>query len=141
MRPGDFQCLEEDILSEDSYKAKESMVAWNDAGGRIGTRSYIKFRYPLHAPHLADNGTTWYVCNCKPLWCDPVPRAELDEVERILADNCGPNRSGRIWSHKWQKEYNVVTTAWIESRWRGSQSRYIDICPWGCFGSGGGGPI
>jgi hypothetical protein len=121
-----MKCMGHQLRREDIKGAKERMIKWYESGNKVRPTRYHAERHPPEDDWL---GTTWYICNCKHFWWDPVPRAELDDVERILEEKCGPNQSGWIWSTRWQKGYNVVPTAWFEPR-REVESH---ICPMNCL--------
>lgn len=49
-----------------------------------------------------------WVCNCKRFMVDHVDPRELDEAETLVTMRCGANRSGWVWSYKWQKSFNCT---------------------------------
>ncbi|KAI0008819.1 hypothetical protein F4779DRAFT_618225 [Xylariaceae sp. FL0662B] len=86
--------------------AKAQIVAWVKKWP-IGPRSLV----------MRWVGTSaWYVCNCKWFNYDPLPAAELDEVEDLLARHCGGRLApGWVWSKKWNKSYNMVSSEYVHS--------------------------
>ncbi|TGJ81873.1 hypothetical protein E0Z10_g6890 [Xylaria hypoxylon] len=117
------KCMGHNLSEEYYLGAKENMVTW----------AYEKKITPtnLHAEHYPDNrhGVTWYICNCKIIFADEVPAWELDEVQQILAAECGEWQSGWVWSKKWQKGYNVVPTDWYMDK----VEKLENLCPPGCL--------
>ncbi|KAI1354499.1 hypothetical protein F5Y01DRAFT_273011 [Xylaria sp. FL0043] len=112
-------------LSEQNYlRAKEQMIEWSECrDGKIYPGSAHTESYPDKK-----SGATWYVCNCKWLYADKVPRWELDYAQQILETECGKWQSGWVWSKKWDKGYNVVPTEWFKAH-----EVIEQICPPHCF--------
>ncbi|KAI1809368.1 hypothetical protein GGS20DRAFT_572264 [Poronia punctata] len=118
-------CMGHHLSAEYFKGAKEKMIRFSEKGHHVHSNSWHAERYPKN-----DKGVTWYICNCKYFHPDKVPREELDDVERILAEKCGPNTSGKVWSQEWDKGYYVVPTKWWVNH-----EHIIQICPAGCGGS------
>ncbi|KAI0890171.1 uncharacterized protein GGS22DRAFT_183518 [Annulohypoxylon maeteangense] len=55
----------------------------------------------------------WYVCNCKWLHKDGLAMTELMEAERAIFKECGLWKSGWLYSHKWEKLYQIQSMDWI----------------------------
>ncbi|KAK5635326.1 hypothetical protein RRF57_011038 [Xylaria bambusicola] len=127
------KCMGDQLEKEYFLGAKESMITWSDLGGRVVPGFYYGKSCPEDIGSTAccqedEKGVTWYVCNCKLIWQDPVPRWELDEVQSILNETCGEWQSGWVWSKKWEKGYNVVPKQWYKVRVKD----HLQICPPGC---------
>ncbi|KAI8629839.1 hypothetical protein F5Y19DRAFT_475285 [Xylariaceae sp. FL1651] len=120
-----MKCFDQDLDWEEYWHAKEVMVKWSESGKKLMPNSWHAAKYPPYG----QRGVTIYVCNCKWFWRDSVPRGELDDMERILKQECGSNRSGWVWSKKWQKGFNVVPTEWFEPRVKKDKP----ICPPSCL--------
>ncbi|KAI0426698.1 hypothetical protein F5Y09DRAFT_350990 [Xylaria sp. FL1042] len=118
------KCMGHNLSEQNYLRAKENMVEWSERrNGKV---------YPgsAHAESYPDkkSGVTWYVCNCKWLYADKVPRWELDYAQQILDIECGKWQSGWVWSKKWDKGYNVVPTKWYKAH-----EAIEKICPPHCF--------
>ncbi|KAI1126753.1 hypothetical protein F5Y10DRAFT_266833 [Nemania abortiva] len=91
------QCLGDTFPEDWWLGGKENMINWslNNEGDDKGVMPGAH-----HAEMYPDDrtGVTWYVCNCKLLQADHVPRWELDNVQRILEDECGKWASGQVYS-------------------------------------------
>ncbi|KAI1346438.1 hypothetical protein F5Y01DRAFT_321712 [Xylaria sp. FL0043] len=130
-----MRCMGHNMTSrrQDWLYAKENLTAWSlIKDNYVSQRTYYGETWPC--PN--NLGVTWYICNCKSFHADKVPRWELDEVQRLLAEKCGPWQSGWVWSQRWQKGYNVVPSEWYlprhDSMWykvKGPQR----LCPHNCI--------
>jgi hypothetical protein len=95
-----------DEMSEDYYHAaKAKLIKWSEDGNKLGPNKIHSEKYPDDV-----HGVTWYVCNCKLIHRDSIPREELNDVECILGEECGAYHGGWVWSKKWQKRFHVVPT-------------------------------
>ncbi|KAI0802168.1 hypothetical protein GGR55DRAFT_667218 [Xylaria sp. FL0064] len=128
-----MKCMGHNMTSrrQDWLYAKENLTTWSlKKGNYVSQRTYYAETWPC--PNIL--GVTWYICNCKSFHADKVPQWELDEVQRLLGEKCGPWQSGWVWSQRWQKGYNVVPSEWYiprnlyyEDRHRGQR-----LCPHNC---------
>ncbi|RWA06503.1 hypothetical protein EKO27_g8605 [Xylaria grammica] len=114
------KCMGDDLNKEYFLAAKENLVDWSEEGNALIASSYHAESYPDDR-----RGVTWYICNCKWFARDTVPRWELDDVQRVLAEECGDWKSGWVWSKKWEKGYNVVPTEWFYDK----RTSHLRLCP------------
>ncbi|KAI0445305.1 hypothetical protein F4803DRAFT_508176, partial [Xylaria telfairii] len=89
-------CWSEAINSTEVSVAKQKLV-------RLGISRHISA-----AGLLGETYKRWavWVCNCKRFMVDHIDSRELDEAQILVAMRCGENRSGWVWSYKWQKSFN-----------------------------------
>ncbi|KAI1461591.1 hypothetical protein F4805DRAFT_238630 [Annulohypoxylon moriforme] len=76
----------------------------------------------------------WYVCNCKWTHKDGLADSELREAEEALFKQCGDFQSGWVWSHKWDKMYQIEPLEWVE-RLPETWHWCPHYCVWGEVGS------
>ncbi|KAI0408824.1 hypothetical protein F4802DRAFT_593696 [Xylaria palmicola] len=73
------------------------------------------------------NVAVW-ICNCKHFVKDHSVVAENNEAQDLITEECGENRSGWVWSRKWQKSINFGTVSrFADNRWAS------DRCPKDCL--------
>ncbi|KAI0602539.1 hypothetical protein F4775DRAFT_600540 [Biscogniauxia sp. FL1348] len=99
-------------------KVKEDFALWSSKENRVFPNSVKIFTW---------GDTAWYICNCKTWHYDPVPMEELNDAQSILTHYCGRDRSGWVWSKKWNKGYNLVSSDYVK------YALHQDLCPKGCF--------
>ncbi|KAI1866229.1 uncharacterized protein JN550_007617 [Neoarthrinium moseri] len=108
-----------DVLDpSDTAEAKKKMIRWDRAGNKVDQKNW-------HPEYF--NGTVWYLCNCKLFWRDGAPEEELNQVEQILSETCGPAHTGWVWSKPWQKAYNVASVKTISGK------KPPHLCPRHCM--------
>ncbi|KAF2967791.1 hypothetical protein GQX73_g5772 [Xylaria multiplex] len=123
-----IECMGHNLSEQDYLGAKEAMLTWaeNSADHIVPPGNYEAFWYPNVTQ---GEGVTWYICNCKLVARDKIPRWEIDEVQETLEEKCGKWQSGWVWSKKWEKGYNVVPTSWFRTKYL----HYDRVCPKRCF--------
>ncbi|KAI0426857.1 hypothetical protein F5Y09DRAFT_345298 [Xylaria sp. FL1042] len=131
---GLMKCMGHNMTArkDDWLTTKMNFTTWfGPKVNSVEPRGYESQTWPCHN----GPGVTWYICNCKYFHADKGPLWELDEVERLLREKCGPWQSGWVWSGKWQKGYNIVPSEWFRPRehdmiYAGKGDR---ICPPNCL--------
>ncbi|KAI1638013.1 hypothetical protein F4809DRAFT_601810 [Biscogniauxia mediterranea] len=99
-------------------KVKEDFALWSSKENRVFPNSIRIFSF---------GDTAWYICNCKTWYYDPAPIEELDDAQNIITRYCGRNRSGWVWSKKWNKGYNIVSFEFVKF------AMHERLCPKHCF--------
>ncbi|KAI0452127.1 hypothetical protein F5B21DRAFT_484695 [Xylaria acuta] len=94
-------CWYEYLRSDEANKAKRKLERWG-LTNLIGSASFNG--------QMSGHAAVW-ICNCKQFVKDHVVAAELNEAQDLIALKCGKNRTGWVWSSKWQKSYNFGPTA------------------------------
>ncbi|OTB16245.1 hypothetical protein K445DRAFT_317224 [Daldinia sp. EC12] len=106
------------IQDADFVNSTQKMIAWSDKGNRIDGRS-------LHIE--SRNSAAVYLCNCKKHFQDSAPANEMWEFYKLIIIYCGKNRSGWIFSKKWEKGYALAYREYVINN--GVQ---MYLCPPGC---------
>ncbi|KAI4865143.1 hypothetical protein F4820DRAFT_309234 [Hypoxylon rubiginosum] len=93
----DVTCSGRQLDPDDFVEVRDQMAEW----GRTNILPGRCMKY------LIVGDVIYFICNCKEWHSDPIPLAELMEVERLLYDKCGPWQSGLVFSKKWDKAFEI----------------------------------
>ncbi|KAI2630049.1 hypothetical protein GGS21DRAFT_492157 [Xylaria nigripes] len=73
-----------------------------------------------------------WICNCKHFKPDHVVPEELDEAMMLIAESCGHNGTGWVWSRKWQKSINLgIASKMADNRFDSDKCPHF--CTWGVW--------
>lgn len=114
-------CMDKVLNGSDVKEAIETAVAWG-RHWRIGSREVEWWEAGY---------VTWWICNCKIFYGDPVVSEEFWDVLDILEEECGERyTSGWVWSNRWNKGFNLAT---INDRRSVDDHDHDELCPDGCL--------